>query len=67
MNTREKMTAALTTAALAACLAVQSANAETSRTLADGLIAYMTFDSTVTENSSGSSVSPTGRSIPGRA
>ena len=59
MNTREKMTAALTTAALAACLAVQSANAETSRTLADGLIAYMTFDSTVTENSSGSSVSPT--------
>ena len=61
MNTREKMTAALTIAALVACLAVQSANAEgPSRTLADGLIAYMTFDSTVTENSiSGSSVSPT--------
>ena len=60
MNTREKMTAALTTAALVSCFAVQSVNAEPSRTLADGLIAYMTFDSTVTENSiSGSSVSPT--------
>ena len=61
MTTQKKMTAALKTAALAACLAVQSANAEEpSRTLADGLIAYMTFDSTVTENSiSSSSVSPT--------
>ena len=60
MNTRKKMTATLTTAALAACLVVQSANAEEpSRTLADGLIAYMTFDSTVDENSiSGSSVTP---------
>ena len=39
-----------------------TAVAEPSRTLADGLIAYMTFDSTVTENSiSGSSVSPTSR------
>ena len=60
MNTREKMTAALTTAALVSCFAVQSVNAEPSRTLADGLIAYMTFDSTVDENSiSSSSVSPT--------
>ena len=59
MNAQKKMTAAFAMAVLAAASAVQFAQAA-ERSLTDGLVAYMPFDSTVTENSiSGSSVSPT--------
>ena len=58
MNTQKKMVAVFAMAALAAASAVQSASA-TERPLTDGLVAYMPFDSSLTENAaSGSSVTP---------